>query len=57
MLRNNQPERISNLKRFFDQYNQKDIKFPSHSKDQKKFEQNNETIAFNMLFLLYNTKK
>ena len=57
MLRKNQPERISNLKRFFDQCNWKDIKFPSHSKDWKKFEQNNETIDFNMLFVLYNTKR
>ena len=27
------PERISNLKPFFDQYNWKGIDFPSHSKD------------------------
>ena len=35
---NNHPERISNLKRFFDQYNWKEIEFPSQSKDWKKFE-------------------
>ena len=29
----NHPERISNLKPFFDQYNWKGIEFPSHSKD------------------------
>ena len=54
---NNNPERISNLKPFIDQYNWKDIEFPSHSKDWKKFEQNNKTIALNILFVPYNTKK
>ena len=28
-----------------------------HSKNWKKFEQNNKTIALNMLFVLYNTKQ
>ena len=42
------PERISNLMPFFDQYNWKGIEFPSHSKDWKKFEQNNKTIALNI---------
>ena len=51
------PERISNLKPFFDQYNWKDIELPSHSKDWKKFEQNNKKIALNILFVLYNTKQ
>ena len=37
----NPPERISNLKAFFDQYNWKEIDFPSHSKGWKKFVQNN----------------
>ena len=53
----NRPERISNLKPFFDQYNWKEIEFPSHSKDWKKFEQNNKTIALNILFVPYNTKQ
>ena len=48
---NNHPERISNLKRFFDQYNWKDIEFPSQWKDWKKFEQNNKTTALNILFV------
>ena len=39
------PQRISKLKPFIDKYNWKDIEFPSHSKDWKKFEQNNKTIA------------
>ena len=32
------PQRISNLKLFFGQYNWEEIEFPSHSKDWKKFE-------------------
>ena len=51
------PERISNLMPFNDQYNWKGIEFPSHSKDWKKFEQNNKTIALNILFVPYNTKE
>ena len=37
----NHPERISKIKPFIDQYNWKDIDFPSTSKDWKKFELNN----------------
>ena len=36
------PQRISKIKPFIDQYNWKDIDFPSHSKDWKKFESNNK---------------
>ena len=53
----NHPEKISNLKSFIDRYNWKGIEFPSHLKDWKKFEQNNKTIALNILFVPYNTKK
>ena len=31
--------------------------FPSHSKDWRKFEQNNKTITLNILYLPYNTKQ
>ena len=51
------PQRISKLKPFIDNYNWKDIEFPSHSKDWRKFEQNNKTIALNILFAPYNTKQ
>ena len=51
------PEGISNLIPFFDQYNWKGIEFPSHSKNREKFEQNNKTIALNILFVPYNTKQ
>ena len=53
----NHPERISNLKPFINKCNWKDREFPSHSKDWKKFEQNNKTIAPNILFVSYNTKQ
>ena len=39
------PKRISTDKSFIDQYNWKEIDFLSHSKDCKKFRQNNKTIA------------
>ena len=49
--------KISRIELFIDQYNWKEIVFPSHSKDWKKLEQNNKSIAFNILFLSYNTQK
>ena len=52
----NNPEKISNIKPFIDQYNWRDIDFPPHQKDWKKFEQNNKTIALNILFVPHNTK-
>ena len=54
---NNHSEKISKLKPFIDNYNWKDIEFPSYSKDWKKFEQNNKTIALNIFFVPYNTKQ
>ena len=53
----NHLETISNPKPFIDQYNWEAIEFPSHSINQKKFEQNNKTIALIVLFVPYNTKK
>ena len=51
------PQRISKIKPFIDQYNWKEIDFPSHSKDWKNFKQKNKTIALNILFVQYNTEK
>ena len=51
------PERIINISPFINNYNWKDIEFPSNSKDWKKIEQNNKTIALNILFVPYNTKQ
>ena len=50
------PQRISKIKPFIDQYNWKDIDFPATSKDRKKFELNNE-IALNILYVPHNTRK
>ena len=50
------PQRISKIKPFIDQYNWKNIGFPATSKDWKKFELNNE-IALNILYVPHNTRK
>ena len=50
-------QRISKIKPFIEKYNWKNIYFPSTSKDWKKFEQNNESIALNILYVPYGTKK
>ena len=51
------PERISNIKPFIDQYDWKEINFPTQQKDQKKFELSNNSIAINVLFVPYNAEK
>ena len=53
---NKNSQRISKIKPFIEEYNGKDIDFPSISKDWKKFELNNE-IALNILYVSHNTKK
>ena len=52
----NHPERISKIKPFINQYNWKDIDFPSISKDWRKFELNNE-VVLNVLYVSRNTGK
>ena len=54
---NHHPERISKPKLFINNYNWKDIEFPSHSKDWRKFECNNKAIALNILYVPYKTKE
>ena len=51
------PQKISKIRPFIDQYNWKDIDYPATSKDLKKFEQNNESIALNILYMPHNTRK
>ena len=53
----NNSEIISKIKPFIDQYDWKEIDFPSHQKDWKKFELNNKSIALNVLYVPYNTEK
>ena len=50
------PEKISKIKPHINKYNWKGIEFPSHQEGWKKFEQNNKTIALNILFVTHNTK-
>ena len=50
-------ERISNIKRFINQYNWKEIDFLSYQKGWKKLGLNNKSIALNLLFILNNTEK
>ena len=52
-----EPQRISKIKPFIDQYNWKEIDFTSHGKDWKKFESKNKSIALNILYVPYNTEK
>ena len=44
-------QRANKVKPFIDQYNWKDINFPSHVGDWKKFELNNKSIALNVLYV------
>ena len=47
---------MSKFKPFIDQYNWKDIDFPSTSKDWRKLELNNE-IALNILYVPHNARE
>ena len=51
------PEKAPNLKHFIDQYQWKEIDFPTHSKDWKKIELSNKSIALIILFVPHNTKE
>ena len=42
------PQRISKIKPFINQYNSKEVDFPSEQKDWKKFELNNKSISLNI---------
>ena len=44
------PERITNIKTFINEYKWKGINFSSQENDWKKFEENNVTIALNVLY-------
>ena len=51
------PERISKLKSYINKYNLERINFPAESKEWKKFEQSNTTIALNILYAKSTKKK
>ena len=44
-------QRVNKVKPFVDQYNWKDINFPSNVDDWKKLELNNKSIALNVLYV------
>ena len=49
--------KVSNIKPFNDQYNWKEIDFPTYPNLWKKCESNNESIALNILYVPHNTKE
>ena len=49
--------KVLKIKSFIDQCNWKEIDFPSHSKDFKKFESNHKSIALNIFYVPHNTKE
>ena len=51
------PQRISRIKPFIDNYNWNDINFPATKKDWNRFEVNNKNVALNILYVPFNTKK
>ena len=51
------PERISKSQPYVNKYHWKVIEFPAGSKEWQKFEENNKTIAVNILYVKRNTKK
>ena len=53
----NNPERISKIQPFIDNYSWKEIDFLSHSKDWKNFESNNKSIVLNILYVSHNSKE
>ena len=53
----NHPKGISKIKLFIEQYNLSEIDFPSNKKDSKIFDKNNESIAYNILYVPHNTEE
>ena len=54
---NKDPQRISKIKPFIENYNWNDINFPANKKDRNRFEVNNKNVALNILHVPFNTKK
>ena len=51
------PERVTNIKKFINKYNWKDIEFQSNKKYWKMFESNNKIIAINVLYISHNSEE
>ena len=54
---NKNPQRVSKIRPYINEYNWDEIDFPFTSKDWKKFELNNESIALNVLYVPHKTRK
>ena len=54
---NHNPERISKLRQFLNNYNWDNICFPAGHKDYSAFEKNNSDIAISILYVPHNTKQ
>ena len=50
------PQKLLKIKPFINQYNWKEIDFPSERRGWKKFELNNKSISLNILFVPYKTE-
>ena len=57
LSKDKKPPKISKIKPYTNNYNWKNIKFPSDKEDWKKYEQNNKEIALNILFVPHNKKE
>ena len=53
----NNPERVSKIELFINQYNWKEVTFPSHRKNWKRSELNNKSLALNAFYAPYNTEE
>ena len=51
------PQRISKIKPFIENYNWNGINFPATKKDWNRFEVNNKNVALNILYVPFKTKK
>ena len=51
------PHRITKIKPFINQYNWKEIDFPSNKKNWKQFELTNQPVALNILYISHNTEE
>ena len=54
---NKDPQRISKIKPFIENYNWNDINFPANKKDWNRFEVNNKNFPLNILYVPFKTKK
>ena len=51
MVKLNHIQKVSDIKPFINKYKWKGIHYPSKTDDWKTFEENNTTIAFNILYI------